>query len=106
MVDQASWIPKEALGMDLPVGHIHAHQYARRDAPSIEQADSKCYCLLDSGANALALLTVDAMQGTDAQCTVPGGGIVPGLVVQVLRLRTEDHHAVVIEGAARFVPLA
>ena len=33
MVEQSGWLPREALAMDLFVGHIHAHHYARRDAP-------------------------------------------------------------------------
>ena len=33
MVESRSQIPKEALGMDLPVGHTHSHHYARTDAP-------------------------------------------------------------------------
>ena len=59
---------------------------------AIEQADPKCYCLLDSGVK-------DSMQGSEAQCTVPGGGVVSGLVIQVLRCGKEDHHTVAIEGA-------
>ena len=43
MVDQRSWKPKEALGMDLPVGHIHAHHYARREGPPEDVVDgSSC----------------------------------------------------------------
>ena len=33
MVDSQGQIPKEALGMDLPVGHVHAHHRARSEAP-------------------------------------------------------------------------
>ena len=73
---------------------------------AIEQADTNCFCLLDSGANVLVLPLRDAMKGTDAQCTVPGGGVVPGHVVQVIRLGTEDHHAVAIEGASPLIPLS
>ena len=47
---------------------------------AIEKTDLKCYCLLDSGAYALVLLKEDSMQGSEAQCTGPGGGVVPGLV--------------------------
>ena len=37
---------------------------------AVERADSKCYCLLDTGANALVLLKREGMKGTEAQCTV------------------------------------
>ena len=46
------------------------------------------------------------MQGSEGQCTVLGGGTVPGLVVQILRFGTDEHHAVAIEGASPFTPLA
>ena len=39
---------------------------------AIEKADWKCYCLLDSGANTLALPKEDSIQASEAQCTVPG----------------------------------
>ena len=33
MAEQGSWIPRKALGMDLPTGHVHAHHYARSEPP-------------------------------------------------------------------------
>ena len=39
---------------------------------AIEEADSRCFCLLDTGANALVLPRKDDVEGTEAQCTVPG----------------------------------
>ena len=33
MADARGQIPREALGMDLQLGHIHAHHYARSEAP-------------------------------------------------------------------------
>ena len=47
---------------------------------ALEQVDRKCYCLLDTGANALVLPRRDGMMGTDAPCTVPGGSIVQDLL--------------------------
>ena len=45
-----------------------AKREAKKKSAFIEQADAKCYCLLDSGADALVLPKVDSIQGTDAQC--------------------------------------
>ena len=73
---------------------------------AIEQADPKCFCLLDTGANALVLPRKGGMSGTDAQCTVPGGNVVPGTVIQVLKLAGEDYHVVAIEGASPLMPLS
>ena len=73
---------------------------------AIEQADSKCYCLLDTGANALVLPKRDGMMGSEAQCTVPGGGVVSGMVAQVVACDDEEYHAVAIEGAAPLLPLS
>ena len=73
---------------------------------AIEQADPKCFCLLDTGANALVLPRKGSMSGTEAQCTVPGGSIVPGTVIQVLNLAGVDYHIVAIEGAAPLMPLS
>ena len=67
---------------------------------AIEQADSKCYCLLDTGANALVLPRRDSMKGSEAKCTVRGGGVVSGMVVQVVACDGEEYHAVAIEGAS------
>ena len=72
---------------------------------AIEQADSRCFCLLDTGANALVLPRKDDMLGTEAQCTVPGGTIVPGTVVQTLHYGEEDYHVVAIDGASPLMPL-
>ena len=47
----------------------------------------------------------DTMKGTDAQCTVPGGSIAPGLVMQGLKCGEEDYRAVAIEGASPLMPL-
>ena len=68
--------------------------------------DTRCYCLLGSGISALVLPRQDSTQGSEAQCTVLGGGVIPGLVVQVLRFSTEEHHAVATEGASPLTPLA
>ena len=46
------------------------------------------------------------MTGTEAQCTVPGGSVVPGTVVQVLRLGNEDYHVAAIDGASPLMPLS
>ena len=73
---------------------------------AIEQADSKCYCLLDTGANAEGLPKRDSMRGTEAQCTAPGGGVVSGMVVQVVACDGEEYHAVAIGGAAPLLPLS
>ena len=73
---------------------------------AIEQADSRCFCLLDTGANALVLPRKGEMLGTEAQCTVPGGTMVPGTVVQTLRYGEEDYHVVAIEGASPLMPLS
>ena len=73
---------------------------------AIEQADPKCFCLLDTGANALVLPRKDDMSGTEAQCTVPGGNVVPGTVVQVLHFAGEDYQIVAIDGASPLMPLS
>ena len=73
---------------------------------AIEQADSRCFCLLDTGANALVLPRQDDMLGTEAQCTVPGGTIVPGTVVQTLHYGEDDYHVVAIDGASPLMPLS
>ena len=73
---------------------------------AIEQADPKCFCLLDTGANALVLPRKGSMSGTEAQCTVPGGNIVPGTVMQILNLAGEDYHIVAIEGASPLMLLS
>ena len=69
-----------------------------------EQADSKCFCLLVTGANALVLPRKGGMTGTEAQCTVPGGNVVSGTVIQVLKLAGEDYHVVAIDGASPLMP--
>ena len=46
------------------------------------------------------------MKGTEAQCTVPGGKVVSGMVVQVVACDGEDYHAVAIEGATPLMPLS
>ena len=46
------------------------------------------------------------MRGTEAQCTVPGGKVVSGMVVQVVACHGEDYHAVAIEGATPLMPLS
>ena len=51
---------------------------------AVECADFRCYCLLDTGANALVIPKKAGMKGTEAQCTVPGGKVVSGMVVQVV----------------------
>ena len=81
-------------------------QYDKLMLNALEQVDPRCYCPLDTGANALALPRRDTMKGTDAQCTVLGGSIVPGLVTQVLRWGEEDYHVVAIEGASPLMPLS
>ena len=75
------------------LAHYDKHAAAKRAAKkgafstqmlmlnAIEQVDSKCYRLLDSGRSALVLPKVDSMQGI------------------------EDHHAVAIEGASPLMPL-
>ena len=73
---------------------------------AIEQADSRCFCLLDTGANALVLPRKDDMLGTEAQRTVPGGTIVPGTVVQTLHYGENDYHVVAIDGASPLMPLS
>ena len=73
---------------------------------AIEQMDSRCFCLLDTGANALVLPRKDEMLGTEAQCTVPGGTVVPGTVVQTLHYGEDDYHVVAIEGASPLMPLS
>ena len=73
---------------------------------AVECADSKCYCLLDTGANALVLPKRAGMEGTEAQCTVPGGNVVSGMVVQVVACDGEEYHAVAIEGATPLLPLS
>ena len=73
---------------------------------AIECADSKCYCLLDTGANALVVPKRADMKGTEAQCTVPGGNVVSGMVVQVVACDGEEYHAVAIEGATPLLPLS
>ena len=73
---------------------------------ALEQMGSKCYCLLDTGANALALPRRDKMKGSEAQRTVPGDSVVPGMVVQVVACDGEEYHAVAIEGASPLLPLS
>ena len=73
---------------------------------AIEQADSKCYCLLDTGANALVIPKRDGMTGAEAQCTVPGGNVVSGMVVQVAACDGDEYHAVAIDGASPLLPLS
>ena len=46
------------------------------------------------------------MSGTEAQCTVPGGNVVPGTVIQTLNLAGKDYHIVAIEGASPLMPLS
>ena len=70
---------------------------------ALERADPKCYCLLDTGANALVLPKRDGMTGSD---TVPGGGVVSGMVVQVVACDGEEYHAVAMEGAAPLLPVS
>ena len=43
---------------------------------------------------------------TLAQCTVPGGSVVSGMVVQVVACDGNEYHAVAIEGASPLLPLA
>ena len=73
---------------------------------AVECADFKCYCLLDTGANALVIPKRAGMKGTAAQCTVPGGKVVSGMVVQVVACDGEEYHAVAIEGASPLLPLS
>ena len=73
---------------------------------AVECADFRCYCLLDTGANALVVPKKEGMRGTEAQCTVPGGKVVSGMVVQVVACDGEDYHAVAIEGATPLMPLS
>ena len=73
---------------------------------ALERADPKCCCLLDTGANALVLPKRDGMTGSEAQCTVPGGGVISGMVAQVVACDGEEYHAVAIEGAAPLLPLS
>ena len=40
------------------------------------------------------------------QCTVPGGNVVPGTVVQVLRLGSDDYQIVAIDGTSPHMPLS
>ena len=73
---------------------------------AVERADSKCYCLLDTGANALVLPKREGMSGTEAQCTVPGGNVVSGMVVQAVACDGDEYHALAIEGASPLLPLS
>ena len=74
---------------------------------AVECADSRCYCLLDTGANALVVPKRANMKGTDsAPCTVPGSNVVSGMVVQVVACDGEEYHAVAIEGATPLLPLS
>ena len=71
---------------------------------ALEQVDSKCYCLLDTGANALVLpgqhaRLRSAMYGT-------GGSVVPGMVAQAVVCDGEEYHAVATEGASPLLPLS
>ena len=50
--------------------------------------------------NALVLPKREGMTGTEAQCTVPGGNVVSGMVVPVVACDGEEYHAVAIEGAS------
>ena len=56
--------------------------------------------------NALVLPRKGDVSGTEAQCTVPGGNVVPGTVIQVLKLADDDYHVVAIEGASPLMPLS
>ena len=73
---------------------------------AVDCADVRCYCLLDTGANALVVPKRKGMTGAEAQCTVPGGKVVSGMVVQVVACDGEDYHAVAIEGATPLMPLS
>ena len=73
---------------------------------AVDCADVRCYCLLDTGANALVVPKKNGMRGAEAQCTVPGGKVVSGMVVQVVACDGEDYHAVAIEGATPLMPLS
>ena len=53
---------------------------------------------MQPGANALVIPKKRGMRGAEAQCTVPGGKVVSGMVVQVVACDGEDYHAVAIEG--------
>ena len=72
---------------------------------SLENTDSRSYCFLDSGANAVVLPKVESMYGSDAQYSVPGAKVVPGLVIQILTHEKEEHHIAAIEGASPLMPL-
>ena len=65
---------------------------------AVECADFRCYSLLDTGANALVVPKTAGVKGAEAQCTVPGGKVVSGMVVQVVACDGEEYHAVAIEG--------
>ena len=73
---------------------------------AVDCVDVRCYCLLDTGANALVIPKKRGMRGAEAQCTVPGGKVVSGMVVQVVACDGEDYHAVAIEGATPLMPLS
>ena len=73
---------------------------------AVECDDFRCYCLLDTGANALVIPKRAGMKGAEAQCTVPGGKVVSGMVVQVVACDGEEYHAVAIEGATPLLPLS
>ena len=73
---------------------------------AMDCVDVRCYCLLDTGANALVIPKKEGMKGAEAQCTVPGGKVVSGMVVQVVACDGEDYHAVAIEGATPLMPLS
>ena len=70
---------------------------------AVERADSRCYCLQDTGAK-LVLPKREGMTGTEAQCTVPGGNVVSGMVVQVVACDSDEYHAVAIGGASPLLP--
>ena len=46
------------------------------------------------------------MMGTEAQCTLPGGGVVSGMVVLVVACDGDEYHVVAIEGAAPLLRLS
>ena len=48
----------------------------------------------------------DDMMGSEGQCTVAGGNVVPGTVVQILHYGKEDYHIVAIDGASPLMPLS
>ena len=56
--------------------------------------------------NELVLPKREGMTGTEAQCTVPGGNVVSGMVVQVVACDGDEYHAVAIEGASPLLPLS